>query len=48
MRSSDAGIKKLFWVGLDRTEDSLRGFFQILSDEVRKTQKATHLSWGTT
>jgi transposase len=32
----DAGIKRLLWVGLDRTEDSLRGFFQILSDDVRK------------
>jgi transposase len=32
----DAGIKRLLWVGLDRSEDSLRGFFQILSDEVRR------------
>jgi len=30
----DAGAKRLLWVGLDRTEDSLRGFFQTLSDDV--------------
>jgi transposase len=32
----DARIKRLLWVSLDRTEDSLRGFFRILSDDVRK------------
>jgi transposase len=31
----DAQVKRLLWVGLDRTEDSLRGFFRSLSDEVR-------------
>ncbi len=31
----DAGAKRLLWVGLDRTEDSLRRFFQTLSDDVR-------------
>ena len=32
----DAGIKRLLWVAQDRTEDSLRGFFLTLSDDVRK------------
>jgi transposase len=27
----------LLWVGLDRTEESLRGFFQILSDEAKRS-----------
>ena len=31
----DAGAKRLLWVGLDRTEDSLRGFFRMLSDEAK-------------
>lgn len=29
----DAGARRLLSVGLDRTEDSLRGFFRTLSDE---------------
>ena len=32
----DAGIKRLLWVAQDRSEDSLRGFFLTLSDDVRK------------
>ena len=28
------GMKRLLWVAQDRTEESLRGFFQILSEEV--------------
>jgi transposase len=32
----DAGIKRLLWVAQDRTEDSLRGFFQTLNDDLRK------------
>jgi transposase len=31
----DAGARRLLWVGLDRTEDSLRGFFRSLSDEAK-------------
>ena len=31
----NAGAKRLLWVAKDRTEESLRGFFTILSDEVR-------------
>jgi transposase len=31
----DAGARRLLWVGLDRTEDSLRGFFRTLSDEAK-------------
>jgi transposase len=30
------GMKRLLWVARDRTEESLRGFFQILRDEVRR------------
>jgi transposase len=33
----DAGAKRLLWVGLDRTEDSLRGFFQALTDETKRS-----------
>jgi len=33
----EAGMKRLLYVGLDRTEESLRGFFRILSDEARQT-----------
>jgi transposase len=33
----DPGTKRWLYVGLDRTEDSLRGFFRVLSDEDRKT-----------
>jgi transposase len=33
----EAGMKRLLSVGLDRTEESLRGFFRILSDEARQT-----------
>jgi transposase len=29
------GLKRLLWVGEDRSEDSLRGFFVMLADEVR-------------
>ena len=29
------GLKRLLWVGQERTEDSLRGFFVMLSDEAR-------------
>jgi len=29
------GMKRLLWVAQERTEESLRGFFQILRDEVR-------------
>jgi transposase len=29
------GMKRLLWVAQDRTEESLRGFFQMLSEEVR-------------
>jgi len=29
------GMKRLLWVAEDRTEESLRGFFRILDDEVR-------------
>jgi transposase len=29
------GMKRLLWVAEERTEESLRGFFQMLSDEVR-------------
>lgn len=31
----DDGMKRLLWIARDRTEQSLRGFFEILSDEVR-------------
>jgi transposase len=31
----DAGAKRLLWVALDRTEESLRGFFRTLSDEAK-------------
>jgi transposase len=31
----DAGSRRLLWVGLDRTEDSLRGFFRTLTDEAK-------------
>jgi transposase len=33
----DAGARRLLWVGLDRTEDSLRGFFQTLTDEAKRS-----------
>jgi len=33
----EAGMKRLLYVGLDRTEQSLRGFFRTLSDEARQT-----------
>jgi transposase len=29
------GLKRLLWIGGERTEESLRGFFQILSDDTR-------------
>ncbi len=29
------GMKRLLWIAQDRTEESLRGFFQMLSEEVR-------------
>jgi len=31
------GMKRLLWVAEERTEQSLRGFFQMLSDEVRQS-----------
>jgi transposase len=31
----DDGMKRLLWIARDRTEQSLRGFFEIFSDEVR-------------
>ncbi len=31
----EEGMKRLFWVAPERTEQSLRGFFQTLSEEVR-------------
>jgi transposase len=31
----DAGARRLLWVALGRTEDSLRGFFLTLTDEVK-------------
>jgi transposase len=33
----DAGARRLLWVGLDRTEDSLRGFFRTLTDEAKRS-----------
>jgi transposase len=33
----DAGARRLLWVALDRTEDSLRGFFRTLTDEAKAT-----------
>lgn len=30
----DAGAKRLLWIGLERTEASFRGFFDLLGDEV--------------
>ena len=32
----DEGCKRLLWIGRERTEDSLRGFFHLLPREVRK------------
>lgn len=29
------GLKRLLWIGSERTEESLRGFFRLLSDEAR-------------
>jgi transposase len=31
------GMKRLLWVAEERTEESLRGFFQMLSEEVRRS-----------
>jgi transposase len=31
----DEGMKRLLWIAQDRTEQSLRGFFEILSEEIR-------------
>jgi transposase len=33
----DAGVRRLLWVGLDRTEESLRGFFRTLTDEMKNS-----------
>lgn len=33
----DAGARRLLWVGLDRTEESLRDFFRGLTDEVKRS-----------
>lgn len=32
----DVGCKRLSWIGRERTEDSLHGFFRLFSDEVRR------------
>ena len=32
----DEGCKRLLWIGRERTEDSLRGFFHVLPEDVRK------------
>ena len=32
----DEGCKRLLWIGRERTEDSLRGFFRILPERVAK------------
>ena len=32
----DGSMKRLLWVAQDRTEQSLRGFFEFLSDDVRR------------
>jgi len=31
----DAGARRRLWIGLDRTEESLRGFFRTLTDEAK-------------
>ncbi len=31
----DDGLKRLLWIGGERTEESLRGFFQLLTDNAR-------------
>lgn len=33
----DDGRKRLLWIARERTEESLRGFFEVLSDQVRKS-----------
>ena len=33
----DARFRRLLWVGLDRTEESLRGFFQTITDEIKNS-----------
>ena len=33
----DAGFRRLLWVGLDRAEESLRGFFQTITDEIKNS-----------
>ncbi len=33
----DAGFRRLLWVGLDRTAESLRGFFQTTTDEIKNS-----------
>ena len=33
----DAGFRGLLWVGLDRTEESLRSFFQSITDEIKNS-----------
>ncbi len=33
----DAGFRRLLWIGLDRTEESLRGFFQTITDETKNS-----------
>ncbi len=33
----DAGVRRLLWVGLDRIEESLRGFFRTLTDEMKNS-----------
>ena len=36
----EEGMKRLLWVAQERTEQSLRGFFQTLSEEVRRGEAA--------
>lgn len=33
----DAGFRRLLWVGLDRTEESLHGFFRTITDETKNS-----------
>ena len=42
----DPGTKRLLYVGLDRTEDSLRGFFRTLSDEDPRRSATSAVTCG--
>lgn len=33
----DAGFRRLLWVGLGRTEESLRGFFETITEEIKNS-----------